>query len=298
MERIKCSECGSNDIVRDNWFYKCNHCNALYNLDSAGKASAKLDQLLDVGCTALENEDFRNATSFFKQALDINPNNGVVYHYYNYSSDNEYLDKGGKRSIEILARGLRGKMGTILDMYHQIADLEQRNEMLSEAIVDFDALSRRIATEIFRRDCDREENLRNIDVAFQSSIDKLKDNNESNDLVIDLSDRYRDYCDQINNIFSKEKVAQELSFREMQEIGDRAFHEIQEEQARREADKNDGEIKNYSVFSIVLLVAAAAFLLLTVSSISNGWGISYTVVFGLAMAACISGVINNRGFFS
>ena len=69
MEKLKCSECGSNDIVRDGWFLKCTHCKARFNLDSTGKASQKLDELLDVGITALENEDYRNASSFFKQAM-------------------------------------------------------------------------------------------------------------------------------------------------------------------------------------------------------------------------------------
>lgn len=291
MEKTKCSECGSYDIVRDSWYLKCNHCKAHFNMDSTGKASQKLDELLDVGITALENEDFRNAASFFKQAMDINPNNGVVYHYYNYSSDNEYLDRGGKRSVEILARGLKGKMGTILDLYHQIADIEHRNEMISEVIDDFDVISRRIATEVFRRDCERDENLSNIDIAYQSSIDRLRENNESNELVIDLSDRYRDYCDKVNDVITEENEAHEQALREIDEFHERMLYGTKEEQAKRAAEekRRDRAIRIESVCQILLMVASVVFLFLTVFSITKGWGLGSIVFFGIATAASIYG---------
>ncbi len=118
----------------------CQHCRTKYSLDSSGIDSKKTDDLLEAGIVAYKNEDYRNAASFFKNAIEINPKNGQAYHYYNLSSDLFFLQKGGIKNAPILIKSLKGKMGTIIDMYYSISDDDIRKELLSTLIDDFDML--------------------------------------------------------------------------------------------------------------------------------------------------------------
>ena len=97
------------------------NCKSKYSLDANGLESKKIDDYIKAGNTAIRNEDYRNATIFFKKALEINPNDGRVFHYYNYSSDLYYLMRAGTKGIPILIKSIYGKMGTVIDMYNSIS---------------------------------------------------------------------------------------------------------------------------------------------------------------------------------
>ncbi len=182
MNPMKCEICGGTDIVQQGEYFECQHCGVKFKIEDKQKkiVSVRLDKTeetkdnFNAGFTALENEDWRSAASFFKKVLDVNPLDAQAFHYYKYSSDLCYLYSGDKVAIKAkgLTREIANKMATIIDMYMEEQKKKENagekeavassaneedaeewtiDDSILEAIDDFDDLAHRIALALTQR---------------------------------------------------------------------------------------------------------------------------------------------------
>lgn len=317
MNEIKCRQCGSTDVMIENWFYVCQNCKSKYSLDASGIESKKSDDLFDAGKTALQNDDYRNATNFFKNAMEINPKNGQAFHYYNLASDLYYLLKGGIKSVPILVKSLKSKMGTIIDMYLSITNEEIRNCSLLDAIHDFDMLCQKLAFVITQKDKENEEKevpnkneshkkygeyFEYIFDSYKSSISKLTVNNSSKEIINDINNKYNNFI-KMNSFYSKynDNFTNKHSFANKKDAksGDSDF--VTNYRSKRSIflrlfewisdifDEIWFSIDSEIVIRIILTISSVVLLFITALNIKNNGEIGNIVFFAIATIACIFG---------
>ena len=91
MKAIVCEMCGSNDIIKINGEYQCQHCKTKYSVEEAKKLiiegtvdvkgtvqiddSNKIDKYQKLASRAFENEQYEQAGEYYSKLLEIEPEN-------------------------------------------------------------------------------------------------------------------------------------------------------------------------------------------------------------------------------
>ena len=87
MKPLVCELCGSNDFVKKDGLFVCQHCGTKYTVEEAQRlmGTVKIDRseeeekYIEAGLTHSSNGDFETAYGYFTKALEINPNNEMTY---------------------------------------------------------------------------------------------------------------------------------------------------------------------------------------------------------------------------
>lgn len=87
MNAFVCELCGSNDIVKENGLFVCQHCGTKYTADEARKlmGTVKIDRMEEfnkyrqAGNTYIVNGDFESAYEYFSKALEIVPDDEISF---------------------------------------------------------------------------------------------------------------------------------------------------------------------------------------------------------------------------
>lgn len=189
MQAIKCEVCGSPEIVKQNDFFVCQFCGCKYTPEQVrnliGVVIDKGNDYQDsfkAGMKALDNEDWRSASGFFKMALDAKPSDAKAFHKFKYCSDMNYLRSGGMTRVKNLAKDFAQEFATVLDMYFEITSQMEKELGIRDAIHDFGKLAMEIGTTVDK---------------------KQKENNEYGGDTLEL---YRSYLELLDNGFEKARV--------------------------------------------------------------------------------------------
>ena len=92
MKEITCEMCGSNDIVKQDGFFVCQHCGTKYSLEEAKKllgtvkidTTDELNNLYILARRAREENHFENAHKYYGQILLKDPSSWEANFYSNY----------------------------------------------------------------------------------------------------------------------------------------------------------------------------------------------------------------------
>lgn len=94
MQSLKCEMCGSNDIIKQDGLYVCQHCGTKYSPEDAKKLlieatikvdnSQRLNNLYELARRAKEQDDIKNAANYYRTILLDNPNDWEANFYANY----------------------------------------------------------------------------------------------------------------------------------------------------------------------------------------------------------------------
>jgi len=85
MKRIVCEMCGSQDVVKQEGMYICNHCGTKYSPEEAKKLFVEVTVTVDhaeeiknlyaLATRARQNNDYENAATYYQQLLGYEPDN-------------------------------------------------------------------------------------------------------------------------------------------------------------------------------------------------------------------------------
>ena len=87
MKVILCEMCRSNDLIKQDGYYVCQHCGTKYTLEEAKKLMVEIDSskktanLYERARKSLEVDDLEHAAEYYKQILDEIPNDWEAYFY-------------------------------------------------------------------------------------------------------------------------------------------------------------------------------------------------------------------------
>jgi len=87
MKQITCEMCGSNDLVKQDGVFVCQHCGSKYSAEEAKKMMVEIDNtkklanLYERARKSLAVNDLEHAAEYYKQILDENPNDWEAYFY-------------------------------------------------------------------------------------------------------------------------------------------------------------------------------------------------------------------------
>lgn len=87
MKAIKCELCGSSDLIKQGDFFVCQYCGTKYELEAAKKLFVELDNskqianLYQRAQTSREIGDFRSSGMYYKQILDLQPDDWKAFLY-------------------------------------------------------------------------------------------------------------------------------------------------------------------------------------------------------------------------
>ena len=90
MKALVCELCGSNDIVKMDGVFVCQHCGTKYSLEEAKKLlgtvqidrSEEIRNTIIVGMRAYQNDDFANAARYFETVMLADANDWKAYIYH------------------------------------------------------------------------------------------------------------------------------------------------------------------------------------------------------------------------
>ena len=83
MKAIVCELCGSNDIIKQDGLYVCQHCGTKYSLEEAKKLlgtvkidrSEEFEKYMELARACMANDDIKNAKTYYAKVLNLDPAN-------------------------------------------------------------------------------------------------------------------------------------------------------------------------------------------------------------------------------
>lgn len=87
MKQLTCELCGSNDLVKQDGFFACQHCGTKYSIEEARKMivevdnSKKMTNLYERARKSIEVNDLSHAAEYYKEILDETPDDWEAYFY-------------------------------------------------------------------------------------------------------------------------------------------------------------------------------------------------------------------------
>jgi len=94
MQAIKCEMCNSNDFVKEDGYFVCQHCGTKYTVEEAKKlmvegtvkidSSENVQKWFTVARRAKESDDIETAKKYYQMILDEEPNSWEAYFYSIY----------------------------------------------------------------------------------------------------------------------------------------------------------------------------------------------------------------------
>lgn len=146
MKALVCELCGSNDIVKKDGFFVCQHCGTKYSPEEARKMmiegpvtvvgtvsidnSASYDRILGLARDAFTDKRFDSAYDYYCQAVDIRPDE-----FENVLRQG--LSILGKEPIQsAVPSSCVNRVNRALDLLSAVSNSEQKSKMISSALED------------------------------------------------------------------------------------------------------------------------------------------------------------------
>lgn len=113
MQAMKCEICGSNEIIKQEGIYVCQHCGTKYSVEDAKKLigvvkidkSEELEKTLVLAQRARKNGDTESAIRYYTTIMENDPDNWEAIFYLNYfrlESDHAQTDTLGRSLDDVL----------------------------------------------------------------------------------------------------------------------------------------------------------------------------------------------------
>lgn len=163
MNPLTCEACGSNDIIKQNGLFVCQHCGTKYTVDEVRSMYSRtqldrtsdLEKYLKQAEICESNHDFRNAYKYYSLALEIKPDDWFIYfkqetmHYEDF-----FFTTGHVSALPKIAMMMPTIFCTTFDMIlNNYSQQERINECIKAIIHDlgFDCcnLSKTIERKIY-----------------------------------------------------------------------------------------------------------------------------------------------------
>lgn len=133
MKALVCEMCSSNEMVKQDGMYVCQHCGTKYSIEEAKKLmveidnSKKLNNLYERARKSLEVSDTKHAAEYYKEILDEEPNDWEAY-FYSYLYEQTKYTNGEAASVA-------SKLGsTVPPAYKMAIDSAENSEEASERV--------------------------------------------------------------------------------------------------------------------------------------------------------------------
>lgn len=149
MKALSCELCGSNDIIKQNGLYVCQHCGTKYTVDEARKLvdtvridrSSEFDKYMKFAETCNQNSDWSNAYKYYSLALEIDPTNYNAYWGQIGAQVPDMFFKVGNCSVFTdISLLLQQSFGTLLDMIRSADDGAINDEEFIKRIIKWYSL--------------------------------------------------------------------------------------------------------------------------------------------------------------
>ena len=139
MKAILCEMCRSNDLIKQDGYYVCQHCGTKYTLEEAKKLMVEIDSskktanLYERARKSLEVDDLEHAAEYYKQILDEIPNDWEAY-FYSYLGETTSFTNAQ-------AGGVAAKLGKTIPTAYDMAieratsdEVAERVKIISEKV--------------------------------------------------------------------------------------------------------------------------------------------------------------------
>ena len=132
MQAMKCEICGSNEIVKQEGLFVCQHCGTKYSIEEAKKliGTVKIDKsdetqkFLVLARRAGEEKNYIDANKYYERVMQEDPDNWEAYFYQRYYQ----VLSASKSDLDTLGRSFPNSMATFV---RQVATDESISDKLS-----------------------------------------------------------------------------------------------------------------------------------------------------------------------
>ena len=140
MQAMVCELCGSNDIVKQDGYYVCQHCGTKYTVEEAKKLigvvkidkTEETDNLLLLARRAREENNSENAEKYYGMVLIQSPNNWEASFFHVYYQAMECKIAGIASAAQSIANCIDGNFALV----KQLEDEKEQSTALS-TIIDY-----------------------------------------------------------------------------------------------------------------------------------------------------------------
>ena len=151
MQAMVCEMCGSNDIVKQDGLFVCQHCGTKYSLEEAKKllGTVKLDKsdelsnALKLARRAKSENNSEDAKKYYSDILAVDPNNWEAYFYTRYYP----MREAGIMNFSNNAAKLANSINNVFELVKELPESEQKaacEEICSRILDVLKDASRRI----------------------------------------------------------------------------------------------------------------------------------------------------------
>lgn len=179
MKAIVCEMCGSNDVVKQDGFYVCQHCNTKYSVEEAKKLmvtvdnSSKVENLFTVAKNAHSDGNYKQAAKYYDLVLQENPNiwEAAFYSIYDEAIECKIKD------IDSAAYSILNAVPRTLELiknntYDQVDD--ERKPLLIKVNLLQIATDMQLAAQVFYDAASKHyREFSNIDGAYKEKHDRM-----------------------------------------------------------------------------------------------------------------------------
>ena len=281
MEKIKCLECGSGDIVKKGAFYVCQNCKTMYRIDGIDSELASDDITSANDNDVLKSIHYRSIGHCIKLSVDL------------YSLQNPSVD-----DVKYVINSLTEKMNMAIDEAYEIEDKDNRHKALIDLVEEYNTLCYSICAELLKNMRYEQFAMCNTYSLFENAY--IDVHNNFIDYELDAEEkRILRYFGVLNNEFS------DKTHRIMHDINQGTYKNPYIVEYKKGKKKiiiflrgyglnfNENYVKKHGKLPITIyfpLVACFIFLLLTVFSIARANKIENIFFYALSSIACGYGV--------
>ncbi len=136
MQAMKCEICGSNDIVKQEGIYVCQHCGTKYTVEEAKKlvGTVKIDRTeesskyLTLARRAAQDKNYIDASKYYERVLQEYPDNWEATFYQRYYQ----VFSASPAEVEILGKSFSNSMGTFVRQLKEDDSIEDKKAALTK----------------------------------------------------------------------------------------------------------------------------------------------------------------------
>lgn len=213
MKPIKCKMCGSNDIVKRDGIYVCNHCGTKYTVEKAEKMitetidAGRLDNYYSIARQAVKTDNKHEGQKYYNLILKEKPNDWEANFYSTYFKTLDFK----KEDIASAAISLSNCIIAVFPLIHKyVLDYEEKkratyevcsnsfrvSKILREAAEQrYHEMETRILRNFSRLSMDSEATLPHPNSDINIEDEKSRNISAISGICIDTCDSICDYCD-------------------------------------------------------------------------------------------------------
>ncbi len=174
MKAMVCEMCSSNDLVKQDGMFVCQHCGTKYTVEEAKKlmGTVKIDKteetekLLVLARRARDEQNCENAEKYYGMILQEDPNSweATFFQVYFRSMQCRIMD------IENAARSVANNINTTIKMISEMSNIDERSKALDIVI----SYSEIIATMLSASAVNHYREHKKASVAYSECYDRIK----------------------------------------------------------------------------------------------------------------------------